>query len=55
MVVQGLGNVGYHAAKFLSEDAGCRITTVIERDGVIRNEDGLDIEALKNTSRPREG
>lgn len=47
VIVQGLGNVGYHAAKFLSEDDGCRITAVIERDGVIRNPDGLDIEALK--------
>lgn len=47
VVIQGLGNVGYYAAKFLSEDDGCRITAVIERDGVIRNPDGLDIEALK--------
>ena len=47
VIVQGLGNVGYHAAKFLSEDDGCRITAVIEHDGVIRNPDGLDIEALK--------
>lgn len=47
IVVQGLGNVGYHAAKFLSEDDGCRIISVIERDGVIRNEDGINIEALK--------
>lgn len=47
VVVQGLGNVGYHAAKFLSEEDGCRIITVIERDGVIRNKDGLDIEALR--------
>ncbi|MGB6231296.1 MAG: Glu/Leu/Phe/Val dehydrogenase dimerization domain-containing protein [Litorimonas sp.] len=47
IVVQGLGNVGYHAAKFLSEEDGARITAVIERDGVVRNKDGLDIEALK--------
>lgn len=47
VVLQGLGNVGYHAAKFLSEEDGCRITSVIERDGVTRNPDGLDIEALK--------
>ncbi|MGK6316675.1 Glu/Leu/Phe/Val family dehydrogenase [Neorhizobium sp. DT-125] len=46
VVVQGFGNVGYHAAKFLAED-GCRITTIIERDGAITNADGLDIEALK--------
>jgi glutamate dehydrogenase (NAD(P)+) len=46
VVVQGLGNVGYHAAKFLAED-GCKITAVIERHGVVYNEDGLDVDALK--------
>jgi glutamate dehydrogenase (NAD(P)+) len=47
VVIQGLGNVGYHAAKFLSLEDGCRIIAVIERDGVVRNPDGLDIDALK--------
>lgn len=47
VVMQGLGNVGYHAAKFLSENDGCRVTAVIERDGVVRNPEGLNIEALK--------
>lgn len=47
IVVQGLGNVGFHAAKFLSEEDGAKVITVIERDGVIRNEKGIDIEALK--------
>lgn len=47
VVVQGLGNVGFHAARFLSLEDGCRITAVIERDGVIRNPDGLDIDALR--------
>lgn len=46
VIVQGLGNVGHHAAKFLAED-GCKIIAVIERDGVVRNPNGLDIEALK--------
>lgn len=46
VIVQGLGNVGYHAAKFLAED-GCRIIAVIERDGVVRAAGGLDIDALK--------
>lgn len=44
VVIQGLGNVGYHAAKFLSEEDGARIIAVIERDGVIRDEKGLCIE-----------
>ena len=47
VVMQGLGNVGYHAAKFLSEEDKCLVTAVIERDGVVRNAAGLDIEALK--------
>jgi glutamate dehydrogenase (NAD(P)+) len=46
IVVQGLGNVGYHTAKFLSEEDKALITAVIEREGVIINEEGLDIEAL---------
>lgn len=47
VIVQGLGNVGYHAAKFLSEEDGSVIVGVIERDGVVFNENGIDIEDLK--------
>ena len=47
VVVQGLGNVGYHAAKFLSEDDGAKIIAVIERDGGVVNAAGLDIEDLR--------
>ena len=47
IIVQGLGNVGFHAAKFLSEDDGAKITAVLEFDGSIENDDGIDIEALK--------
>ena len=47
VIVQGLGNVGYHAAKFLSEEDGCKIIAVIERDGAILNDKGLDIEDLR--------
>ncbi|WP_299362504.1 Glu/Leu/Phe/Val dehydrogenase [uncultured Paracoccus sp.] len=46
IVVQGLGNVGYHAAKFLSQEDGARIIAVAERDGAVINPDGLDIEEL---------
>lgn len=46
-VVQGLGNVGYHAAKFLSEEDGVRIVAVIERDGAVINREGLNIEELR--------
>ncbi len=47
VIVQGLGNVGYHAAKFLSEEDGCKITAIIERDGAVVNEAGIDVEALR--------
>jgi glutamate dehydrogenase (NAD(P)+) len=47
VIVQGLGNVGYHAAKFLSEEDGARIIAVIERDGALVDEDGLDVEAVR--------
>jgi len=46
--VQGLGNVGYHAAKFLSEQDGCKVTAIIERDGGLMDESGLDVEAVRN-------
>ncbi|MBK28917.1 MAG: glutamate dehydrogenase [Verrucomicrobiales bacterium] len=47
IVIQGLGNVGYHAAKFLSEEDGAKIITIIERDGAISSDSGLDVEAVK--------
>jgi glutamate dehydrogenase (NAD(P)+) len=47
IIVQGLGNVGFHAAKFLSEEDGCRIIGVIEKDGGIVNLSGLNINSLK--------
>ncbi|WP_299411793.1 Glu/Leu/Phe/Val dehydrogenase [uncultured Sulfitobacter sp.] len=47
VIVQGLGNVGYHAAKFLSEEDGAPVIGVIEYNGAVYNKDGLDIEALK--------
>ena len=48
VIVQGLGNVGYHAALFLSAEDGCKITHVIEHDGAVVNEEGLDIPALRD-------
>jgi glutamate dehydrogenase (NAD(P)+) len=47
IVVQGLGNVGYHAAKFLSEEDGALIIAVIERDGAVTNSKGIDIEKCR--------
>jgi glutamate dehydrogenase (NAD(P)+) len=40
VVVQGLGNVGYHAAKFCRE-AGALVVAIAEREGAILNPKGL--------------
>jgi glutamate dehydrogenase (NAD(P)+) len=45
IVVQGLGNVGYHAAKYF-QDAGAKITALAEYEGAIYNEAGLDVHAV---------
>lgn len=47
IAVQGFGNVGYHAAKFLSEDDGAKVTCIVERDGFICDPEGLNVEAVK--------
>ncbi|GMV94254.1 MAG: glutamate dehydrogenase [Candidatus Hydrogenedentota bacterium] len=46
IVVQGLGNVGYHAAKFLHEEDDARIVAIVERDGALLNDEGVDVEAV---------
>jgi len=45
VVVQGLGNVGYHSALFLQE-AGAIIIGIAEREGAIYSEKGLDVKAV---------
>jgi glutamate dehydrogenase (NAD(P)+) len=45
VVVQGLGNVGYHAAKFFHE-AGAKVIALAEYEGAIYAADGLDYEAV---------
>ena len=47
VIVQGLGNVGYHAAKFLSEEDGCKVVALIERDGAVLDPDGLNVEEVR--------
>jgi glutamate dehydrogenase (NAD(P)+) len=41
VVVQGLGNVGYHAAKFCRE-GGAVLVAIAEREGAIFNAQGLN-------------
>jgi len=45
VVVQGLGNVGYHAAKFLQE-GGAVIVGLAEWEGAVANPKGLDVDAV---------
>jgi glutamate dehydrogenase (NAD(P)+) len=45
VIVQGLGNVGYHAAKFCRE-GGAIIVAIAEREGAIVNPAGLNEEAV---------
>lgn len=44
-VIQGLGNVGYHAAKFLQE-GGATLVGLAEVEGAIHSERGLDIDMV---------
>jgi len=46
VVVQGLGNVGYHAAKILEEEGGAVIVGLVEYEGAISKPDGIHIEDL---------
>jgi glutamate dehydrogenase (NAD(P)+) len=55
VVVQGLGNVGYHAAKFLQEEDDCLILGIIERDGGLWNEKGLNVENVSSYLREHGG
>jgi glutamate dehydrogenase (NAD(P)+) len=45
VVVQGLGNVGSHAARFCRE-AGALVVGIVEYEGAITNRKGLDVEAV---------
>jgi len=47
IVVQGLGNVGYHAARLLEEEDNARIVAIIERDGVLLNDAGINVERVR--------
>ncbi len=45
VIVQGMGNVGYHSAKFFQQ-AGAKIVALAEYEGAIYNENGLDVDAV---------
>ena len=44
-MVQGLGNVGYHSAKYFREH-GSKVIAIAEYEGAIYNEDGLNEEEV---------
>ncbi len=45
VVVQGIGNVGYHSAKFFREH-GAKVIAISEHDGAVYNADGLNEDEL---------
>ena len=45
VIVQGLGNVGYHSAKFFRE-GGAKVIALAEYEGAIMNADGLNEEEV---------
>ena len=46
VVIQGLGNVGYHAARILQDEGEATIVGVAEIEGAIYDPDGIDIHDL---------
>ena len=46
-ILQGLGNVGYHLSKFLTEDDGVKLIGISEFNGGIYNDDGINVEHAK--------
>ena len=48
LIVQGLGNVGYHASKFLVEEDGSKVVAIIERDGAIFSDKGFNPSEVRN-------
>jgi glutamate dehydrogenase (NAD(P)+) len=54
VAIQGFGNVGSHAAKFL-RDAECRIVAVSDADGGFHRAEGLDVLALMRHAHAHRG
>ncbi len=47
VIIQGLGNVGYHASHFLSTEDGALIIGIVEHDGALTNPKGMNIDAVR--------
>ena len=55
IIIQGLGNVGYHIAKFLQQEDQVNIIGVIEHDGALYDENGLDVEKINHYLKEHHG
>lgn len=55
IVFQGLGNVGYYAAKLLQEEDKALIIAIIERDGALVNDAGFSVEHVRQYMNEHEG
>jgi glutamate dehydrogenase (NAD(P)+) len=47
IIIQGLGNVGYHAARALMHEDGAKIVAVVEHDGALIDENGIDVDEVR--------
>ena len=48
IIVQGLGNVGYYASLILQQEDNAKIIGIIERDGALLDENGLDVQKVRD-------
>ena len=53
-IVQGFGNVGYWASRFLTQD-GAKLIAVQDAHATLYNAEGIDTEALAQHCEPRKG
>jgi glutamate dehydrogenase (NAD(P)+) len=47
VIVQGLGNVGFYASRFVQEEGGAVVVAIAEREGGIHAPQGLDVQAVR--------
>jgi glutamate dehydrogenase (NAD(P)+) len=47
IIVQGLGNVGFHASSLIAAEDGGLIIGIIERDGALHHPEGIDVQAVQ--------
>lgn len=55
VIIQGLGNVGYHTAKILETEDGAKIIGIIEHDGALMDHNGLSVEKVNTYNKEHGG